>query len=231
METKNNIQANTIIGIIIILIGGAFLARNFDIIPYFYLGMIFRWQTILIVIGLAMYISSNNKSVGITIIIIGLLGLIPDIWPLIFIALGGYIILKNKRTIPQNSEENTFSGSPDPSQMINDTSIFGGGNKKFQINNFRGGNITAIFGGSEINFMDSTLADGINKLNVFFLFGGSSFAVPSDWNVSIQTINIFGGFKDKRVIQQSQEFDSNKQLVITGIVLFGGGDLKNYISF
>ncbi len=231
MEAKKNIQANTIIGIIVILIGGAFLARNFDIIPYFYLGMIFRWQTILIVIGLTMYISSSNKSVGIIMVIIGAFGLIPDIWPLIFIGLGGYIIFKNKKIIPKNSEENTFSESPNPSQMINDTSIFGGGKKRFQIDNFRGGNITAIFGGSEINFMDSTLADGTSKLNLFFLFGGSSLAIPSDWNVSIQTINIFGGFTDKRAIQQNQEFDSNKQLIITGIVLFGGGDLKNYISF
>ena len=231
METKNNIQANTIIGIIVILIGGAFLARNFDILPGFYLGMIFRWQTILILIGLTMYIRSNNKSVGITLIVIGLLGLVPNVWPIIFIVLGGYIIFRNKKNTQLNTEENTFSENPDPSQMINDTSIFGGGKKTFQINNFRGGNVTSIFGGSEINFMDSTLAEGTNKLDLFFLFGGSSLAIPSDWNVSIQTTNIFGGFKDKRVIQQSQEFDSNKRLVITGIVLFGGGDLKNYISF
>ena len=193
--------------------------------------MIFRWQTILILIGLTMYIRSNNKSVGITLIVIGLLGLLPNVWPIIFIALGGYIIFKNKKSTKLNAEENTFSEYPDPSQMVNDTSIFGGGKKKFQIDNFRGGNITAIFGGSEINFMDSTLADGTSKLDLFFLFGGSSFAIPSDWNVSIQTINIFGGFTDKRAIEQSQEFNSNKQLVITGIVLFGGGDLKNYISF
>jgi predicted membrane protein len=215
MQTGNNIKTNTVIGIIVILIGGLFLARNFGVFPGFYLGMIFRWESILILVGLILYITSNNKSVGIILIIIGGLGLIPTVWPIIFIALGGYIIFKNKRNNSQNLEEETFSKKSNQNEKVNDTSIFGGGKKKFQIDNFGGGNIISIFGGSEINFMDSTLADGINKLEVFFLFGGSSFAVPSNWNVSIQTVNIFGGFQDKRAIHQSQVFDSNKHLVIT----------------
>jgi len=189
--------------------------------------MIFRWQTILILIGLTMYIRSNNKSVGITLIVIGLLGLLPNVWPIIFIALGGYIIFKNKKSTKLNAEENTFSEYPDPSQMVNDTSIFGGGKKKFQIDNFRGGNIIAIFGGSEINFMDSTLADGTSKLDLFFLFGGSSFAIPSDWNVSIQTINIFGGFTDKRNVLPPVSAKLEKTLIVKGLVISSGGEIRN----
>ncbi len=91
--------------------------------------------------------------------------------------------------------------------------------KNIQIDGFKGGNITAIFGGSELNFTDSTLADGINNLEVIFIFGGTNIMIPSDWSVSIQTTSILGSMKDKRIIQQSQAFDKNKQLVITGIAL------------
>ncbi len=66
---------------------------------------------------------------------------------------------------------------------------------------------------------------------LFFIFGGTNIMIPSDWSVSIQTTSILGSMKDKRIIQQSQAFDKNKQLVITGIALFGGGEIKNFVSF
>ncbi len=228
MNNNSKIQANTLIGIVIILVGGLFLARNFGLFPEDYLEQLFRWQIFALLIGTVIYFSSNNKSVGLTILIIGLLGLLPNIWPIIFIATGGYIIYKNMHK-PNVDINNTASSEyTAANHRIRDTSIFGGGKKSHQINNFCGGNITAIFGGLEINMMDSTLADGANKLEVLFLFGGSSIILPPDWNVSIQTISVFGGFKDKRIIQHNQEFDANKQLIITGIILFGGGDIKNY---
>ncbi len=227
MNTKNNIQTNTLIGIVIIIVGGLFLARNFGFFPGEYLALIFRWQTFALIGGAIIYFTSNNKSVGLTIFIVGILGVLPDIWPIIFIALGGYIIYKNRNSHSE-IDDATFTEYKTENQTITDTSIFGGGKKTFQIDNFAGGNVTAIFGGSEINMIDSTLADGTSKLEVLFLFGGSSIIIPREWNVSIQTISIFGGFKDKRVIQHNQEVGSDKQLIITGIILFGGGDLKNW---
>jgi len=231
MEAKNRLNTNTIIGIFVILAGGLLLLRNFGYVPGEYLWYIFRWQTFLIVLGVVFYFNANNKTIGLTLAIVGILGWFPEIWPVLLIGVGLYLVFRKKinKTITQDSgmqDENY-----EPSKMLNDTSIFGGAKKTVQIDNFKGGNITAIFGGSEINFMDSTLAEGVHRLDVFFLFGGSNLMVPSDWNVSIQANSIFGGIKDKRIIQQSQVFDKNKQLIISGVILFGGGELKNYISF
>ncbi len=225
MEKRNNITTNTVIGIIVMLVGGLFLARNFDFFPVEYLRLIFTWQSILIVIGVITYLSSGNKPLGVIIASIGILGFIPNFWALLLIGLGVYIIYKNQS---KPKRDNIYESSElgNESDYINDISIFGGSKKSFQVDNFRGGNITAIFGGSEINMTDSSLHDGISTLNLFFLFGGSSIRVPSNWNVFIQLTPIFGGFKDNRVLV-SDESTNNEKLVIRGFVLFGGGDLKN----
>ncbi|MBU0475406.1 MAG: cell wall-active antibiotics response protein [Bacteroidetes bacterium] len=224
MEPK--FKPNTIVGVIVILVGSLFLLKNFGLFPYEFWELIFRWQTFLILIGTIIYFNSN-KSVGLTLVVIGGLCWVPDIWPILLIALGAYVIFRNKK-ISLNSEK---MHEYNPNEMINDVSIFGGATKSIQIDNFRGGNLTAIFGGSEIDLMDSNLAEGINRLEIFFMFGGTNMKVPSNWNVKIEITPIFGSFKDKRIIQQNQVFDDSKTLIITGITIFGGGELKNYIKF
>ena len=201
------------------------MASNFNLFPIHYLSIIFTWQSILIIIGVITYLNSGNKSLGVLIASIGILGFIPNFWALLLIGLGAYIIYKNQS---KPNRENIYGSSEfgEESEYINDVSIFGGSKKNFQIDNFRGGNITSIFGGSEINMTDSSLCDGISTLNLFFLFGGSKIRIPSNWNVFIQLTPILGGFKDKRVIVADESNDS-KKLVIKGFVLFGGGELNN----
>lgn len=225
METKSNIATNTIIGIIVILVGGLFLASNFYLFPIHYLSIIFTWQSILIVIGVITYLNSGNKSLGVLIASIGILGFIPNFWALLLIGLGVYIIYKNQsKKASGNIYESGEKG--DVTDYINDISIFGGSKKSFQFDNFRGGNITSIFGGSEINLTDSNLYEGISTLNLFFLFGGSNLRIPSNWKVFVEFTPILGGFKDKRIIV-ADEISENKKLVIKGFILFGGGELKN----
>ncbi|MCF6271407.1 MAG: cell wall-active antibiotics response protein [Melioribacteraceae bacterium] len=225
MKTNSNVKTNTIIGIVIILIGGLILATNFNFFPGAYLKMIFKWQSILILIGIITYLNSGNKSLGVLLASIGILGFVPNFWALLLIGLGVYIIYKSKNK-PPTEDINRDPEFNNPSEYINDISIFGGSRKNFQIANFRGGNITAIFGGSEIDLTNSSLCDGVSTLNIFFLFGGSNIRIPSNWNVFIELTPILGGFKDKRIVV-ADESSNNKKLVIKGFILFGGGDLNN----
>ena len=225
MEKKSNIATNTVIGIIVILIGGLFLGRNFDIFPGEYVWQIFRWQSILIIIGIITYLNSGNKPLGVIIVAIGVLGFVPNFWAIILIGLGAYIIYKNQNKIPGGNIYGAGELGKE-NDYINDVSIFGGSKKNFHFENFKGGNITSIFGGSEINLTESDLSDGINTLNLFFLFGGSNLRIPSNWRVFVEFTPILGGFKDRRVIV-ADEISDNKKLVIKGFILFGGGELKN----
>jgi len=126
--------------------------------------------------------------------------------------------------------ETGASGFNSEQEFIDDIAIFSGSTKIINTLNFRGGRMTAIFGGSEVVLSRSRLAPGENILNVFFMFGGSEIVVPPDWNVVIEVTPIFGGFSDERYISKDVQFQDDKKsvLVIKGLVIFGGADLKTY---
>lgn len=114
--------------------------------------------------------------------------------------------------------------------FVDDVAIFSGTKKRINSSSFKGGRMTAIFGGSEVNLTRSRLAPGRNYLNVFFMFGGSEIIVPSDWNVVLEAVPIFGGFSDERYVSQQMESEegSDSVLIIKGLVIFGGAEIKSY---
>jgi len=128
----------------------------------------------------------------------------------------------------QDHRAENLSGSED--EFIDDVVIFSGSSKIITSQNFKGGKMTAIFGGSELNLSRARLASGRNILNVFFLFGGSEIIVPSDWNIVIEATPIFGGFSDERYISQNFQSEDNNErtLIIRGFVIFGGAEIKAY---
>ncbi len=109
--------------------------------------------------------------------------------------------------------------------FIDATSIFGGVHKKVMSKNFKGGDITTILGGTEI---DLTQADftGTARLDVTQVMGGTKIIVPAHWEVRSQVKAIFAGFEDKR--QQPAVANPDKVLIIDGTSIFGGIELKNY---
>ena len=113
--------------------------------------------------------------------------------------------------------------------MIDDISIFGGGSKIISSDNFRGGNVTAIFGGSEINLTGCKLAEGDQIIDVLLIFGGTTIVVPKDWNVIVNVTSILGGFSDKSIRDPNIIPDQSRTLHVKGLAMFGGGEVKNYI--
>ncbi len=220
MAKGNLSSGQVIVGIILIVLGGLFLLDNFGLINFYLPPYIFKWQSILIVIGVLLLANSESKGTGIVLIIIGLIGFFPEFWPLVLIGLGGYIIMRNKSV-------ETGNGEAESKHYFNEVSIFGGSKKNIGTKDFKGGKITSIFGGSELYLTDSTLADGRNVIDLFFLFGGSTLFVPRDWEVKIEVLSIFGGFSDKRREDPRIVPNPDKTLVIKGLVIFGGGELKN----
>jgi predicted membrane protein len=92
---------------------------------------------------------------------------------------------------------------------------------------FRGGRIENIFGGSELDFRSSKLADGEHILEITSVFGGITMIVPSDWNIAIEMENVMGGFVDKRRTLQTTIANAPR-LIIKGSSVFGGGEIKSY---
>ena len=227
---KNTLSSpRVILGIILIVLGGLFLMDNYGIFYFELPDFLFHWQMIFIIIGLVILITAHNKTAGVIFLAIGLLNYLPELWPLILVAVGFAIIYRRggyRRSTAHGSDETNPNNTID--ETINDISIFGGGTKVFHSDNFKGGNIVAIFGGSEIRLTECKLAEGENVLELTALFGGSTILVPRDWNVRIDILPVFGGFGDKRIKDPNLVFDNSRTLMIKGIVLFGGGEIKSF---
>jgi predicted membrane protein len=111
---------------------------------------------------------------------------------------------------------------------IDDIAIFGGGHKTIISDNFKGGNITAIFGGSEIDLTQCKLAEGDVIIDAIMIFGGTTIIIPKEWNVRVNITPIFGGFSNKVFRNPGTPIDTTRTLVIKGVAILGGGEIKYY---
>lgn len=170
----------------------------------------------------------TGRREGLIFLGIGTFFLIPDIfdlprfrirdwWPLILIVMGVVIVLRRKDYHASGLIE-------DDRDFFNNTSIFGGSNKAFTSKNFQGGKITAVFGGSDVDFSEVELGQEEVVLDVFCLFGGNNIRVPNDWTVLNDSFVIFGGYDDER--RMNPDRDPNKVLRIKGSIIFGGMEVK-----
>lgn len=223
METPK-LHGRVIIGILMIILGALFVMRNYEILdfPYEY----FTWEYFFILIGVLFLFLSRNKAAGFVFIAIGLFNLVPELWPLLLVLIGLYIIYGRTRHNRQKDESDETEQSKSSTDYVESVSIFGGGSKIINSDNFKGGSIVSIFGGSEINLVNSKLAEGENNIEITAVFGGTTLTVPADWNVVIDILPIFGGFSDKRMKDPNKKIQEGRTLLLKGVVLFGGGEIK-----
>lgn len=234
METKQT-DKRLIVGVLIVLLGAILLASNFGVLPYSIKRYLLHWEMILIGVGLIALITNEHKGTGIILIVVGgafylrnFFDLHFNFWQLFvpsMIILVGLLLIFRRRVEFKGGE----STSKEDNDILDDVSIFGGGDKILDSQNFQGGKITAIFGGSNINMTNVKLAPGVQYIDVFAVFGGTSLIVPDGWDIQIKVASVFGGFSDKhKVIVSDREDEKKNRLVIKGLVIFGGGEIKSY---
>jgi predicted membrane protein len=223
-----------IIGVVLVLAGLFLVMRNTGVFPEFIDNVIFSWPMLLVVIGLVMTLGAAEKTSGVIVMAVGGFFLIPMIfretfhaynmfWPSIFIIVGVIFIATKRKG--WNSVASTATVGDDFIDYVN---VFSGGERQIVSENFRGGRISAVFGGMELDLTKAKLAPGRNELEIACVFGGATLIVPDDWNISIEVTPVLGGFSDSRKLIPGRTVDATKQLVIKGAVVFGGGEIKSY---
>jgi predicted membrane protein len=111
------------------------------------------------------------------------------------------------------------------SEYVECSTVFGGMHEKIGVKNFRGGEISCIFGGAEIDFSEAQLAEGVHTLEVNSVFGGVVLYVPIDWYIEIRQSQLFGNFVDNRP-KPTFEVDEKRMLILEVTAAFGGGEIK-----
>lgn len=225
--SQNRKSASWMFGMILLVIGALlFLERQDFFFPQIHFPWwVFSWHTVLIAIGIIIITTTSNRKAGLILIGIGAITLLPHWWPLLLVLLGLYLLNKGSLSHFEFSSMNSEAGNnPD---LIEVVTVFGGCNKFYQSQNLKGGTVFAAFGGSEINLYGCKLAEGINYLDVTAIFGGTSIQVPSEWNVQIDVTPIFGGASDKRIKSPNITVDTTRALVVKGVTIFGGIEIKN----
>lgn len=232
-NTRNTNIGALFFGMLCVFIGAMLVTKQYHWLPYPIYDIVFSWQMLLIVVGLVGLISGHRSPMAFVLIGVGLFFMLSKIpgtdfeakrlfWPFIFILVGILILTKRGKPYFKYPHMNSSGSSAD---FIEDTVVFGGGRINVTSRNFQGGRITSIFGGSEYYFHQAELAEGVNVIEVFHIFGGSKLVIPSDWNVKIDIVSIFGGYSDKRINVVGG--NPAKELYIKGFAIFGGGDIKS----
>lgn len=106
--------------------------------------------------------------------------------------------------------------------------IFGGREINMSTHNLLGGRSTAIFGGIEIDLRPCQISTGGCTVELTTLFGGNVLKVPNDWTVLNKVTTIFGGYSDLRIKDPSYIPNPSKTIVITGVCIFGGTEVRNF---
>lgn len=222
-----NLTLRIITGLLVILIGVAFLLSNLNILSLD--GLFGTWWPMFIVIaGIIMLISSVRSYMWASLVIA--LGVIFQLnvlevidvnpwqllWPAIIIFVGISIMAnhsrsKNKEEISENSKDDT-------------TAIFGGVDKKVTSPDFKGGKITLLFGGVKVDLSDVVIKKEAT-LSVTAFCGGAEIIVPKNVVVKSRVTPLLGGIEDST--SKQDKVKDSPVLYIAGDLIMSGIEIKN----
>ena len=195
------------------------------------------WPSILIILGLVGLLSrDSSKLSNLILIAIGLffqlrkLGYITVsiwqvFWPSILIIIGLSIIFekgtsKHKSEVdPEKWEKENIVNE----DIVDYFTIFSGIENTNYSKNFKGGKLSAIFAGIELDLRDAEIANGTAVISAAAIFGSVKIIVPPHWNVEVKATPILGG------VEKNTKYNSDENapsLKIDGVAIFGGIEIK-----
>lgn len=240
-DDRKKLSSSFWVGAIILLIGAFILLNRMDL--FYFPGWLFSWKMMLVVAGLIVGINKRFEGIGwLVMILVGGFFLIDDIpgfpydvdryaFPVGIIIVGLFILGRavmgtgSREARKKNWGDGVVSMDEGGEDYFDLTTVFGGNKRKVFSKNFKGGETTCIFGGTDVDLSQADI-NGTVVIDVVQLFGGVKLIVPSNWELKSEVTAILGGVDDKR--QSPQAYTPGKKLVITGFVMFGGVDIKNY---
>jgi len=225
---RSDTMSRLVIGVSLIAAGALFTLDNFGVIEVRHFWMF--WPLILVAVGVTKLLSRSFLT-GFALVLLGGLFLARNLGalhfrlsyllPLVFVFIGLRIVFA------QRPGSRSWDTSANPGGTLNEWAVFGGGERRIISPNFQGGQANAAFGGFNLDLRDSKMAGDRAVIDVFCFCGGGELRVPADWNVILKVVPIFGGTDDKSRHSTGEPGGAQKQLLVTGFILFGGLGIKN----
>jgi predicted membrane protein len=220
-------------GLILVGVGVLFLLDNLNII--YARDFVRYWPVILIAAGLAKLVDaphSGGRPAGVILLLVGSVFLVDNLgllhlgfralWPLALIAMG--LMLLWQRLSPETySPEGTPRGA---AGGLNETAVFGGCKRVLNTDDFKGGQVSAVFGGVELDLRRAGIRGDSATIDISAIFGGVEIRIPQNWSAVMHGTAIFGGYEDK-ANQPDPASPDFKRLIVKGAVVFGGCEIKN----
>lgn len=224
----NNFK-NVLWGIILVVLGVIIGTNSLGLTD---INLLFDgWWTLFIIVPCFIGLFTNSEKTGNIIgILIGLALLLgindiidfDKIWtlllPLVIVVLGLSLIFKDtfnskvskeiKKINKENNKDNDYF------------TAFSGQNIDLNNEDFKGADLTAIFGGLKLDLRKANIDKDV-VINASSIFGGINILIPNDVNVKVKSTSLFGGVTNKK-----SNNDNQKTIYINALCMFGGVEIK-----
>jgi hypothetical protein len=212
------------IGLLLIAVG---LVMMLDQAGILRMGGLFRWWPLILIgagiVKLRQPIEDGQRANGTALVVVGGIFLFftaltwGKAWPLIFIMVGGFLLWSAfERPRPAGAAE---------SPLLSELAIMGAVKRSVRSTDFRGGYITAVMGGVELDLRKSTIATSPAFVDVATVWGAIDLKVPADWIVEGRVVPFMGGFENKT--QLIVDRHDAPRLVLRGSAVMGGVTISN----
>ena len=102
------------------------------------------------------------------------------------------------------------------------TAVFSSQDIKLDDQEFKGTNLTAIFGGIDLDLRNAKIKDDV-VINASSIFGGIEIIVSDDVNVILKSNSIFGGAQNSK---KDNKKDKKHTVYVNATCVFGGLEIK-----
>lgn len=226
-RTLAGVAPQLVLGLAVMLLGLLLALENFGVVEA--RRLIRYWPVLLIGLGLArLYDSlrSHARPAGHVLLLIGAglllvnLGLLRVSQALAVLLLAGGAVIAWRAA---QAARAPVALPSDAGRHLDLSSLMSYVSRSVGNPDFAGGHATAVMGACEIDLRGAHIQDGEAVINVFAFWGGIELKVPADWMVESRGTAVLGAFEDN----SRRPADDRQKLVVTGIVIMGGVEIKN----
>jgi hypothetical protein len=178
------------------------------------------WPLLLVGVGIVKVRQpreDGQRAVGVAFLLLGsvlqLMSVVATCcsWPLLMVAFGAFLIWRGLELPAAGA-----AVSEDP--FLSEMALMGYVKRSHNSLDFRGGSVTAVMGGVELDLRKAVLAGGTAHVDVVAFWGGIEIKVPAGWTVDARVVPMMGAFETKL---EAPATAAGPRLVLRGYAIMG----------